>query len=270
MQSDPEQQKRKVERFNSTMKRRKTNDETNFEYAWPVTPSNPTLSSSQEGIVSEESDLAQAEEGPAADIAPPKDMAASFCEEKSKLFSEMKHLREERDKALALVGDTKARFLSFYNVKSRPKDKFKYYTGLTAATFELLLNFLRDSFPEKSHSRVHLEDQFLMTLVKLCLNIQFENLADQFNCTKSHSYDIFKRWIDLLYLKLRFLINSPDHDAAMKTLPNVFRQYFPRLTHIIDCTELFIDRPKNLKARAQVYSNYKKHSTTEFFIACTP
>ena len=56
----------------------------------------------------------------------------------------------------------------------------------------------------------------------------------------------------------------------MKTLPNVFRQYFPRLTHIIDCTEIFIDRPKNLKARAQVYPHYKKHSTSKFFIACTP
>ena len=169
MQSDPEQQKRKVGHFSSAMKRRKTNDETNFEYAWPVTRSNPTLSSSQEGIASGESDLAQAEEGPAADIAPPKDMAASFCEENCKLFSEIQHLREERNKASALVEDTKARFLSFYNLKSRPKGKFKYYTGLPAATFELL-NFLRDSFPEKSHSRVHLEDQLLMTLVKLHLN----------------------------------------------------------------------------------------------------
>ena len=52
-------------------------------------------------------------------------------------------------------------------------------------------------------------------------------------------------------------------------IPNVFRQYFPKLTAIINCTELFIDHPKTYKARVQVYSNYKKHSTAKFLIACT-
>ena len=73
-----------------------------------------------------------------------------------------------------------------------------------------------------------------------------------------------------MYVKLKSLIKWPDHDASHKTLPHVFRQYFPRLTAIIDCTEIFIDRPKSLNARAQVYSNYKKHSTVKFLIACTP
>ena len=73
-----------------------------------------------------------------------------------------------------------------------------------------------------------------------------------------------------MYVKLKFLIKWPDHDASVQTLPNVFQQYFPKLTAIIDCTEIFIDRPKTYKARAQVYSNYKKHSTVKFLIACTP
>ena len=73
-----------------------------------------------------------------------------------------------------------------------------------------------------------------------------------------------------MYVKLKFLIKWADHDASVQTLPNVFRQYFPKLTAIIDCTEIFIDRPRTYKARAQVYSNYKKHSTVKFLIACTP
>ena len=31
-----------------------------------------------------------------------------------------------------------------------------------------------------------------------------------------------------------------------------------------------MDQPANLKARAQVYSNYKKHTTIKLLIACTP
>ena len=58
-----------------------------------------------------------------------------------------------------------------------------------------------------------------------------------------------------MYVKLTFLIKWPDYDASMQTGPVVFRQYFPKLTAIIDCTEIFIEHPKTYKARAQVYSN---------------
>ena len=91
----------------------------------------------------------------------------------------------------------------------------------------------------------------------LRLNIPFENLADQFNCARSSIAGTFKRWITLLHTKLSFLIKWSDHDAYQRTLPHTFAQYFPRQSAITDCTEIFIDRPRNLKARAQVYSNYK-------------
>ena len=109
-----------------------------------------------------------------------------------------------------------------------------------------------------------------MTLIKLRLNTQFENLADQVDCSKTTAYDILRRWINLMYVKLKFLIKWPDHDASIQTLLIVFRQYFPELTAIINCTQIFTDRPKTYKARAQVYSNYKKHSTVKFLTACTP
>ena len=71
-------------------------------------------------------------------------------------------------------------------------------------------------------------------------------------------------------VKLKFLIKWPDHDPSKQTMPSVFRQYFPKLIAITDCTEIFIDHPKTYKARAQVYSNYTKHSTVKFLIACRP
>ena len=39
---------------------------------------------------------------------------------------------------------------------------------------------------------------------------------------------------------------------------------------IIDCTEVFIERPSDLLASAQVWSNYKHHSTVKFLIGITP
>ena len=135
------------------------------------------------------------------------------------------------------------------------------------AIFDGIIN---PSLPQYCHSKLSFKDQYLMTLVKPRLNIPFENLADQFNCAHSSIAGIIKRWITLLHTRLSCLIKWPDHDVCQRTLPHTFAQYFPRLTAIIDCTEIFIDCPRNLKARAQVYSNYKKHSTVKFLVACTP
>jgi len=39
---------------------------------------------------------------------------------------------------------------------------------------------------------------------------------------------------------------------------------------IIDRFEVFIEQPSSLLARAQTYSNYKKHNTVKFLIGITP
>ena len=39
---------------------------------------------------------------------------------------------------------------------------------------------------------------------------------------------------------------------------------------IIDCTEVFIERPKSLDAQAATWSDYKKHNTIKFLIGISP
>ena len=80
----------------------------------------------------------------------------------------------------------------------------------------------------------------------------------------------FWKWIDIGFTKLRFLVSWPDKEALLETLPADFKVRYPRLTLIIDCFEILIVQPSNLKARAQVYSHYKKHPTVKFALVCTP
>lgn len=103
----------------------------------------------------------------------------------------------------------------------------------------------------------------------LRLNPQWVSVADQFNSNKTSLNDVFWKWIDLICCKLSVLIKWPNYEASLRTLPKVLKQFFPRLTGIIDCTEIFIGRPRKLDARACVHSSYKKHSTVKFPIACT-
>ena len=52
-------------------------------------------------------------------------------------------------------------------------------------------------------------------------------------------------------------------------MPMCFRKFFKKCCIVIDCTEIFIERPSDLLSRAQVWSNYK-HSTIKFLIGITP
>ena len=61
-----------------------------------------------------------------------------------------------------------------------------------------------------------------------------------------------------------------DHNYAYDNIPNVFKLKFPRLTSIIDCFEIFVELPSSLMARAQLYSQYKKHCTIKVLISYTP
>ena len=53
-------------------------------------------------------------------------------------------------------------------------------------------------------------------------------------------------------------------------MPAEFRKKFGKCTIIIDCFKVFTERPTSLMARAQTWSNYKKHNTVKFLIGVTP
>ena len=80
----------------------------------------------------------------------------------------------------------------------------------------------------------------------------------------------FHRVLDIMAVKTKYLIKWPDRETLRQTMPTSFRKFFKTCCIIIDCTEVFIERPSDLLARAQVWSNYKHHSTLKFLIGITP
>ncbi|CAC5424265.1 unnamed protein product [Mytilus coruscus] len=77
--------------------------------------------------------------------------------------------------------------------------------------------------------------------------------------------------IDVMYIRMKPLVFWPEREELRKTMPMQFRKYFgTKCVVIIDCFEVFIDRPSNLKARAETWSSYKHHNTVKFLIGITP
>lgn len=74
-----------------------------------------------------------------------------------------------------------------------------------------------------------------------------------------------------MYVRMKPLVFWPSRHDLRKTMPMQFRKCFgTKCAVIIDCFEIFIDRPTNLKARAETWSSYKHHNTVKFLIGITP
>jgi len=62
---------------------------------------------------------------------------------------------------------------------------------------------------------------------------------------------LFTKWLNILYVSLKFLIQWPTKEKVQDTLPEFFQPLFQNAVVIIDCTEVFIERATNLLARSQ-------------------
>ena len=78
-----------------------------------------------------------------------------------------------------------------------------------------------------------------------------QDLAYRFKVSVSTISRIFFKWIAVMHNRLYHLILWPDRDALMKIMPACFQASFrKKVAVIIDCLEIFLERPSNLHVRA--------------------
>lgn len=151
-------------------------------------------------------------------------------------------------------------------------NKVEFYTGLTNLKLLLaLFDFVHKEIPYCSRSALSKFEKLTLTLMRLRLNLTLTDLAYRFNVSNSTVSTVFIDITDLLFVYLRPLIKWPERAELWKTTPIGFRKHFgTKVVVIIDCFEVFINKPKNLLARAQTFSSYKHHNTVKFLIGITP
>ena len=97
------------------------------------------------------------------------------------------------------------------------------------------------------------------------------DLADRFQILKTTAADTFLEILNIFFIKLTLLVIWPERSELQMSMPIRFRSKFGcTITAVIDCFELFIDRPTNLSVRALTWSTYKSHNTAKFLIGITP
>ena len=61
----------------------------------------------------------------------------------------------------------------------------------------------------------------------------------------------------------------PDIETVLATSPKRYKS-FSNLIGIIDCSEIFIETPKNLELQNAIWSDYKHHNTLKFSFCAAP
>lgn len=103
------------------------------------------------------------------------------------------------------------------------------------------------------------EDQLLMTLMKLRLDTPMLDLALRFGINERTATNVFKNMLFTLH-KLLFQIcmaTMPSRSKCNKSKPACFASFF-NCTQVWDCTEVGIQVPRtNLTAQRMTYSSYR-------------
>ena len=196
---------------------------------------------------------------------------------------------QQRDK---LYNSTRSTNFTWRKIKS--DQKMNFYTGIsTIELFQAIFSLLKPFVPNikywqgpkrtQSHKftrhtrnikfkKLTQRDEFLLTLMRLRLNILNEDLADRFGISSALCSRTCTTWIKIISKILgKALIVWLPRESIRDNLPQSFKKAgYHNCRVIIDCTEVFIERPKSLNLQYATWSEYKHHNTVKFLVGITP
>ena len=155
-------------------------------------------------------------------------------------------------------------------------DMFHFYTGLqNYQTFKFVLRTLGDGayhLIDRSGSKPKLpvEEQFLVTLMRLRRYTPFKELAFFFGTNERTISTIFITWINFMYCKWKLLDIWPSKDMVNLYCPADFKRLYPTTRVILDGVECPIRKPKNPRLQQITYSTYKSRNTVKSVPGITP
>jgi hypothetical protein len=94
-------------------------------------------------------------------------------------------------------------------------------------------------------------------------------LADTFAITAGHVSHVYNTWITFLSSKLSFLVPWPSKQQIRKTLQKHFKK-FPDVRVIVDCCELYIQKPTIPESQKSTCSSYRSYNTVKLLVGITP
>ena len=158
--------------------------------------------------------------------------------------------------------------MSFYHYVEPKLQKMQYWKGEKRLKVNQPYQEKDRNKPGPSRKLSYL-DEFLLVLMRMKAGLFVQGLADRFGISTSLVSRICITWINLLYLELNDIFPFPSQELVRKNMPQEFAEY-PTTRIILDCSEIFIQRPSAMLAQSETWSEYKHHNTWKVLVGITP
>ena len=164
----------------------------------------------------------------------------------------------------------KKTFNNLVKYVTQKSKKLHYWSGSKKAiSTKVRRNFKASPKKTGPQRKLSVKEELTLVLLKLRTAITNEMLADLFDISNGGASQVINTWVKFLAFELKPLIFWPSKEAIRESLPKSLKHY-PNLRCTIDCSEIFIDRPRNLEIQALTWSDYKKHNTVKFLVGIAP
>ncbi|CAG2207149.1 unnamed protein product [Mytilus edulis] len=113
-------------------------------------------------------------------------------------------------------------------------------------------------------------DQFFLFLCRVRQGLSEQDLAVRFNISQSSVSRILITWANYLYCMLGSLPLWSSRAAIDESMPQSFKDTYPKTRVILDCTEIRVQTPSSKVLNSETYSSYKSHTTFKSLVGITP
>ena len=162
----------------------------------------------------------------------------------------------------------KARTLGFSYI-NKSDELMDFFTGVTSVQLFLWIVDIVKYNIKKCSANLSIEDHILIGFMKLRLGLLNNDIALRYGIKSTMVSKIYRKWLPRIASSLKGLV-WPSRAEVRLNMLQAFKKHYRDCVCIIDCSEVFIERPENLTARAQTWSNYKENNTLKYLIGISP
>jgi hypothetical protein len=188
--------------------------------------------------------------------------------------SEKYFLEQEIERLKAEIRRLSIQNFGFHSI-ANDNAKCLFYTGLHIEVFDILQKlcsaFDYQYYNNKQVEKITFQDQILLTLIKLRLNLAYNDLGWRFGVSDTTAFRIVCTFLPVLHkIVFQSIMDSiPSRRKNASSLPIVFSSY-KSCRVVIDCTEMRCQIPKKMDHQRCTWSSYKHYNTLKVMLGVAP
>lgn len=161
---------------------------------------------------------------------------------------------------------------AFVNSLTSGDKKLFSTTGLPSVEFLSTVVLYFDRIAAENPRKPFLlssRERILLTMMKIKLGLHFSTLAVFFDTCIQNACNYFYDTVTVLAKLFKCFVKWQSKDLILNNMPKCFSQ-FMNTRVVLDCFELNVEKPKCVRCRVRLYSQYKKNYTVKFLLGVSP